>query len=368
MISVRVALGERSYDVLIGDGVSAALSAVLQERAPGARRAVVVTDELVACQPWFESVDPGIPFTVHAVPPGEGAKRLATVENLAGAFARSDLSRSDVVVGVGGGVVTDLAGFVAATYHRGVAYCSVATTLLAQVDAAIGGKTGVNLPEGKNLVGAFWQPVGVLCDTALLATLPEREWMSGRGEMAKYSFLGVPSLADLTLEEQVARSVACKVAFIGEDERESGRRVLLNYGHTLAHALEAEAARTGRDVRHGEAVAVGLVYAALVARRLGRIEDDRVAFHRQVVERFGLPTGLPGAGGTWQHEELLTYMARDKKAVHDLTFVLDGPEGLALVHGVDRAVAAAALDDLEALGGTPAVAQAAQAADGKART
>lgn len=349
MIPVRVDLGPRAYDVLVGDGASGRLPDLVVDRAPGARRAALVTDEVVARQPWFASVDPGIPFTVHAVPAGERAKRLSTVESLARDLVRSDLSRGDVVVGVGGGVVTDLAGFVAATYHRGVAYCPVATTLLAQVDAAIGGKTGVNLPEGKNLVGTFWQPIGVLCDTGLLSTLPEREWACGRGEMAKYAFLGLPSLADLPLEEQVARSVACKAALVGADEREADRRVLLNYGHTLAHALEAEAGRTFRDVRHGEAVAVGLVYAALVARRLGRIDADRVAFHQRVVERFGLSPRLPGTPGAWDHEELLTYMARDKKAAHDLAFVLDGVDGLTLVHGVDRAVAAAALDDLEEL-------------------
>lgn len=350
--TVRVDLGERGYDVLVGDGASGALAGLLGDRVPRARRAALITDEVVADQPWFGSLDPGMPFTVHTVVPGEGAKRLSTVETLARELARHDLSRSDVVVGVGGGVVTDLAGFVAATYHRGIAYCPVATTLLAQVDAAVGGKTGVNLPEGKNLVGAFWQPVGVLCDTALLATLPEREWACGRGELAKYAFLGLPSLADLPLEEQVARAVACKAAIVGADEREAGRRALLNYGHTLAHAVEAEASRTGRDVRHGEAVAVGLVYAALIARRLGRIDDTRVAFHREVVERFGLRATLPGEPRTWDRARLLTFMARDKKAAHDLTFVLDGPAGLALVHGVDAALAAQALEELETADGT----------------
>ncbi len=350
MISVPVELGERGYDVLVGPGASRALADVVRSGSARARRAALVTDEVVARQDWFSELDPGVPFTVHRVPAGEAAKRLATVESLAGALARSDFSRADVVVAVGGGVVTDIAGFLAATYHRGVAYCSVATSLLAQVDAAIGGKTGVNLAEGTNLMGAFWQPIGVLCDTALLATLPGREWSCGRGEMAKYTFLGLPSLAELPLEEQVARSVACKAAAVGGDERESGRRALLNYGHTLAHALEAEAQRTGRDVRHGEAVATGLVYAALVARRLGRIDDARVAFHRQVVRRFELWPGLPGPQGSWDHEELLAYMARDKKAQHDLTFVLDGPDGLAMVRGIERSAAAAALDDLEELG------------------
>ena len=161
----------------------------------------------------------------------------------------------------------------------------MATTLLGQVDAAVGGKTGVNLPEGKNLVGAFWQPAAVLCDTATLATLPPREWICGRGEMAKYAFLGGGEpdalLLDLPLDEQVARCVAVKAGVVAADEREGAGRMVLNYGHTLAHALEVGLG--GYDLRHGEAVAVGLVYAALLARRLGRIDDGRVALHRRVV-------------------------------------------------------------------------------------
>ena len=142
------------------------------------------------------------------------------------------------MVAVGGGVVTDTAGFAAAVYHRGIAVVHVATTLLGQIDAAIGGKTGVNLPEGKNLVGSFWQPSAVLCDTEVLATLPPREYRNGLGEMAKYAFLGVDDLADLPLDEAVAACVRCKADVVGADEREAGRRAILNYGHTLGHALE----------------------------------------------------------------------------------------------------------------------------------
>ena len=163
------------------------------------------------------------------------------METLARRFAASGLSRADVVIAVGGGIVTDVAGFAAATYHRGTAYINVATSLLAQVDAAIGGKTGVNLPEGKNLVGAFWQPSAVLCDTETLTTLPPREWACGRGEIAKYAFLGDAPTADQPIEEQVARCAAIKAAVVSEDEREGGRRMILNYGHTLAHALEGAA-------------------------------------------------------------------------------------------------------------------------------
>jgi 5-deoxy-5-amino-3-dehydroquinate synthase len=220
-----------------------------------------------------------------------------------------------------------------------VAVIHVATTLLAQVDAAIGGKTGVNLPEGKNLVGAFWQPAAVLCDTEVLQTLPPEEYRSGLGEMAKYHFLtDSADFADLPLAEKVARCVAIKAAFVTADEREDpspGRpakrnRAVLNYGHTLAHALETAG---HYDLRHGEAVAIGLVFAARLARRLGRIDDDRVAEHVSVVESYGLPTAVPPSTDP---AELLRLMAHDKKALEGFTFVLDGPGGPEVVTGVDR--------------------------------
>ena len=173
---------------------------------------------------------------------------------------------------------------------------NVATTLLAQVDAAIGGKTGVNLPEGKNLVGAFWQPAAVLCDTETLARLPPREWACGKGEMAKYAFLGEPPRPDQPMDEQVARCVAIKAEVVAADEREGDRRMVLNYGHTLAHALEAAglSRHPDWDLRHGEAVAIGLIFAALLAQRLGRIDEARVAEHRAVVGAYDLPIGPAG--------------------------------------------------------------------------
>ncbi len=344
--TVAVALGERAYDVVVGAGARHELAARLSATVPGARRAAVVTQEGIGV-----AVDPGLPHEVLTVPDGEGAKSLAAVEGLCRAFARSGLSRSDVVVAVGGGVVTDLAGFAAATFHRGTAYVNVATSLLAQVDAAIGGKTGVNLPEGKNLLGAFWQPRAVLCDSEVLATLPRREWACGWGEVAKYALVGVatalgPPGADGPVEEQVLRSAAIKAAVVEEDEREGGRRAVLNYGHTLAHALEASAFGDDRDggLRHGEAVAVGLVFAALLARRLGRVDDAAVEHHRRVVASFGLTARLPAGADP---ETLLAFMARDKKAHGDLTFVLDGPGGLEVVRGVARHDVVATLADMD---------------------
>jgi len=349
---VGVELGRRRYDVSVGPGVRHRLAEVVAATVPEAARAVVVTQAGIGV-----SVDPGLPFEELVVPDGEAAKSLGTVEGLCRDFARSGLSRADVVVAVGGGVVTDLAGFAAAAFHRGTAYVNVATSLLAQVDAAVGGKTGVNLPEGKNLVGAFWQPKAVLCDTDVLATLPLREWASGRGEMAKYAFLGAlaagagapddpdASLLDLPLDEQVARCVSIKSAVVAADELEGDRRMLLNYGHTLAHALEAASFDpvSGVDLRHGEAVAVGLVFAALLARRLGRIDDARVELHRRVVGAFDLSPLLPAG---LDADQLVSFMARDKKAHQDLTFILDGDRGPEVVRGVDEADVVATLADM----------------------
>ncbi|HEY5252030.1 MAG TPA: 3-dehydroquinate synthase family protein [Acidimicrobiales bacterium] len=347
MITIPVKLGERSYDVVVGDGARELLADALSSAVPSAGRVAVVTQEEIGVE-----VDPGLPSEVFIVPDGEGAKSLSTVEELCRGFARFGLARGDAVVAVGGGVVTDLAGFAAASYYRGIAYVNVATSLLAQVDAAIGGKTGVNLPEGKNLVGAFWQPSAVLCDTATLSTLPQREWASGRGEMAKYAFLADPegsepdaSLIDLPLDEQVARCAQIKADVVSADEREGDRRMVLNYGHTLAHALEASSfGPTGSpDLRHGEAVAIGLVFAALLARRLDRIDDDRVELHRRVVGAFDLRADLPDEVDP---QSLVSFMGRDKKAHHDLTFVLDGPHGVEPVRGIAEAEVLATLAEM----------------------
>ena len=326
---VSVELGERSYDVHVGAGVRARLSSVVPT---GARRAAVITQPNVG---W--DVESGLDQSVLEVPDGEEAKCLAVVERLCRAMSSAGFTRFDVIVAVGGGVVTDVAGFVAAIYHRGMRYVSVPTTLLGQVDAAIGGKTGVNLPEGKNLVGAFWQPHAVLCDTDVLATLPPREMRSGQGELAKYHFLGGDDLDALDLTQRIAAAVRIKGDVVAADEREGGRRAILNYGHTLAHAIET----AGRyDLRHGEAVAVGLVYAAEVAAAMGRIDDDRVAYHRRVVTGYGLPSRLPAL---LDDDELLALFGRDKKAVDGLTLVLDSARGVEPVTPVPEAVLRQAL-------------------------
>jgi 5-deoxy-5-amino-3-dehydroquinate synthase len=332
VITVPVELGARRYEVVVGAGARHELARLLPN---GARRAAVVTQAGIPVE-----VDPGVEHRVFGMGDGEEAKTLATVEKLCRDFARWGLTRGDVVVAVGGGVVTDTAGFAAAAYHRGVPVVHVATTLLGQIDAAIGGKTGVNLAEGKNLVGAFWQPAAVLCDTEVLATLAPRELRSGQGEMAKYRFLGVKDLLDLDIDEQVAACVRAKAAVVAADEHEgsSGRRATLNYGHTLAHALETAG---GYGLRHGEAVAVGLVFAAELAAGLGRIDADRVAQHRAVVGAYDLPMSLPAG---IDPADLIRLFARDKKAVNGTTFVLDGPAGVEVVTDVPPAAVTAALE------------------------
>jgi 5-deoxy-5-amino-3-dehydroquinate synthase len=322
-IVVPVGLGDRAYDVVVGEGVRHQLADHIPAES---KRVAVVTQREIGVE-----VDPGREHQVTYVDTGEQAKSMATVEDLCRGFARWGLTRADTVVAVGGGLVTDTAGFAAAAYHRGVHLVNVSTTLLGQIDAAIGGKTGVNLPEGKNLVGAFWQPVAVLCDTEVLETLPPREYRNGLGELAKYHFLGGDNLDALPLDERVAACVRIKAEVVAADEREGGRRATLNYGHTLAHALET----AGRyDLRHGEAVAIGLVFAAALAERLGRIDGARVAEHRRVIAAYDLPMNLPPDA---DRDELVVLMGRDKKAIDGLTFVLDGPNGVEPVNGVERA-------------------------------
>jgi 5-deoxy-5-amino-3-dehydroquinate synthase len=339
MITVRVPLGDRSYDVLVGHGARTELPALLPSSV---RRAAVVTQAGIPID-----IDPGVPFERFEIGDGEDHKTLATIEHLCRGFARMGLTRNDVIVGVGGGMVTDVAGFAAASWHRGIPVVHVSTTLVGMVDAAIGGKTGVNLPAidgigGKNLVGAYWQPSGVICDLDALATLPPRELRCGRGEMAKYHFLTGDDLLAMAEPERVARCVQIKADVVASDEREGGRRALLNYGHTLAHALEIA---TDHSLAHGEAVGVGLVYAAHLAHRLGRIDEARVQRHYEVVGgAYELGTSLPPSLSA---EHLVSLMGLDKKVLSDgLTFVLDGPRGVEVVPGVDPAAALAALSDM----------------------
>jgi len=331
---VTVQLGDRSYPVIVGAGVRVELDAVLPTTA---RRAVIVTQQSIPIQ-----VETDIPSTTVLIGDGEQHKTMATVEHVVRQFAAAGLNRNDVVIGVGGGLVTDVAGFAAASWHRGTPVVHVSTSLVGMVDAAIGGKTGVNLPEGKNLVGAFWQPHAVLCDTDALATLPERELRCGYGEMAKYHFLTGDDLLAMDRTSRIARCVQIKADIVASDEREGGLRAVLNYGHTLGHALEIA---TGFEIAHGESVAVGMIFAAHLAHILGRIDDERVAYHQQVVAgAYGLATALPR---DCRAEDLTALMMSDKKALHGLTFVLDGPNGVELVADVSMKAVTQAFSRME---------------------
>ena len=322
---IDVRLPGREYPVLIGHGVIQDIASFLP---PSARKAVIITQSGIPANLALP-----IESKTVIIGQGESTKSLATIESISQEFADMGITRNDVIIGVGGGMVTDIAGFAASTWHRGTSVIHVATSLLAMVDAAIGGKTGVNLPQGKNLVGAFWQPSAVFCDLDLLASLPERELRCGLGEVAKYHFLTGDDLLALSLDERVARCVGIKGSFVEQDERESGKRAFLNYGHTLAHALETVG---NHQLAHGEAVAIGLIFAARLARALGRIDDARVDYHELVVgQTYSLQTRMPAG---LDIDQLMAAMARDKKALNGLTFILDSPQGLEIVAGISADV------------------------------
>jgi 3-dehydroquinate synthase len=329
---VRVAVRDRDYDVTIGSGLLEEAGAHLPELA-GAERAFVVTDATVAAR-YLEPLTRGLAArglaTVHlGVPEGEEAKSLQTMAALQRQLATQEAHRDDAVVALGGGAVGDLAGFVAATYMRGVPVVQVPTTLTAQVDASIGGKTAVNLPEGKNLVGAFHQPVAVLADVSTLRTLSDRDFRSGLAEVAKYALTldldllerlerdpaPVRSREEPTLESLVARCIRAKAGVVGEDERDTGRRLILNYGHTLGHALERLEAYAGRT--HGEAIAVGMLFAARLAESRGA-PAGLASRHARLLASLGLETAgiLPPA------DDLLNAMQMDKKFQGGMRFVL----------------------------------------------
>jgi len=333
---IRVDLDIGGYDVVVGAGALADAGELLA----GRRRCAIVTQAGIA-EPHAAVLQRAVPAAeVFLVDDGEEAKSFATVESLCRRFAAWGLLRDDAVVALGGGVVGDVAGFAAATYHRGIDVVQAPTTLLAMVDSAIGGKTGVNLPEGKNLVGSFHQPVAVLADVDTLATLPAPEYRAGLGEVVKYALMGDDTLAGLlrdhaadllarepgVVTDVVARCAGYKAEVVAADpEERTGLRATLNYGHTLAHAIETVG---GYAVSHGEAVAIGLVFAGELARALERIDGREADGHRTLVASLGLPTSVPGGVDA---ADLVDVMRRDKKARGGLTFVLRGGSGLETV-------------------------------------
>jgi 3-dehydroquinate synthase len=338
LTSTRVETPDGGYDVVVGRGILSGRLRLWTPEAPQGGTAFVVADPAVSTlflDPVTEALGEAGWGTVHlAVAEGEDAKTLAVAEALYRQLAVREAQRQDLVVALGGGATGDLAGFVAATYLRGIPVLQVPTTLLAMVDAAIGGKTAVNLPAGKNLVGAFHQPVAVVADVVALRTLPEAEFRSGLGEVAKYALafdrglIGIlgretGSLAgpdrrqqDELLMDVVRRCVEIKAEVVSKDERDAGDRLFLNYGHTLGHALERLDGFGARS--HGEAVAIGMIFAARLAERLGVSGPGLVERHVRLLEPLGLPTGgpLPPA------PEVVAAMGMDKKRRGALRFVL----------------------------------------------
>jgi 3-dehydroquinate synthase len=345
---VPVALGARAYEIVIGRGVLASLGERTAALKPGAR-AAIVTDETVAklhlAAAKASLAAAGISSVEIVVPPGEASKSFASFERVCEAMIAARIERGDVVIALGGGVVGDLAGFAASVVRRGVDYIQVPTTLLAQVDSSVGGKTAIDSQYGKNLVGAFYQPILVVADTALLDTLSPREFRAGYAEVAKYGLLGDAAFFEWleqnaqgifkgtdAREHAVATSCRMKAAIVARDERETGDRALLNLGHTFGHALEAWAGFSGR-LLHGEAISIGMALALEFSARhqLMRMADAERAIRHFTVSQ--LPTKISDiAGGAPDLGTLMDLIAQDKKVKRGkLTFILARGIGAAFV-------------------------------------
>jgi 3-dehydroquinate synthase len=325
---VRVELGDRSYDIHVGTDLLDQAGVLVSSVCKGKSAAIITNPKigrLYADRLAKSLQSAGIQSTVIAIPAGERYKTLRTVAKIYEKLLDSRLDRGSIVVGLGGGVVGDVAGFVSATYLRGVDFVQVPTSLLAQVDASVGGKTGVNLSRGKNLVGAFYQPKLVLVDTSTLTTLPKVEFRSGLAEVIKHAVIRdsnyfcfleqnmqrIKRLDPTVLEPVVQRSCEIKAEVVCQDEKESGLRRILNYGHTVGHAIEALTGYT--KLKHGEAVAIGMVTAALVSDELGVAEPGVVERIIGILKSAGLPYKLPE---DISKDEIINAMGLDKKVVH----------------------------------------------------
>ncbi len=361
---VHVPLGERAYDIVIGDGLLEEAGPRLAALFPGRRFGIVTDDNVAATQlpRLTASLDAaGLGHATVVIPYGESSKSFAMLERVVAGILDARLERGDVILALGGGVIGDLAGFAAAVARRGMDFVQVPTSLLAMVDSSVGGKTGINAPQGKNLVGAFHQPRLVLADLSTLDTLPPRELAAGYAEVVKYGliddepfyfwleehraeiFAGGPARA-----EAIARSCAAKVRFVLADEKETGVRALLNLGHTFGHALEKVTGYSGR-LLHGEGVAIGMVLAHAFSARLGLApsqDSGRIAGHLRMA---GLPTTLSDIDGELASTAaLMDAIGQDKKVVRGaLTFILTRGIGQAFIErNVDPAAVAAFLEDM----------------------
>ena len=347
--SVRVGLEGRAYDVLIGAGLIERAGVLISPLLKRGRTAIV-SDKTVmglhGARLQASLAAAGIASDVIVIPPGETSKSFAQLEEVCDRLLALELDRGDLIVAFGGGVVGDLAGFAAAIYKRGVDFVQIPTTLLAQVDSSVGGKTAIDTPRGKNLIGAFHQPRLVLADLGLLSTLPDRQMRAGYAEVIKYGLLGdfaffewleanggaVLAREPVALTRAVARSVEMKAEIVAEDERETGRRALLNLGHTFGHALEAEAG-FGGDLIHGEAVALGCAQAFRYSAKLGLCPSQDAVRASQAIAKAGLPSRLSDIrGGAFNADVLIGHMAQDKKADGgQLTLILAEGIGKAFV-------------------------------------
>src|SRR6266849_10946085 len=355
-IAVEVALGERSYMIAIGRGLLSSFGTRMTALRPGVK-AAIVTDEtvarhhLAATEAALKAAS--INATCVVVPEGEGSKSMRVFDQVCEALIAARVERGDLVVALGGGVIGDLAGFAAATVRRGLDYIQVPTTLLAQVDSAVGGKTAINSRHGKNLVGVFHQPILVVTDTAVLDTLPPRQFRAGYAEIVKYGLLGDAGFfawleanakevfaGGAAREHAIATGCRMKAAIVARDERETGDRALLNLGHTFGHALEAAAGFSGR-LLHGEAVALGMVLAAEFSARLGMLAPEAVGRATRHLAGAGLPVSFADVeGGVPVADRLMDLMLQDKKVKRGkLTFVLLRDIGAAYIsHDVDPAL------------------------------
>lgn len=352
---VRVRLGVRSYDIIIRERALDALGAALAD-CGGASRVALVTNPVVN-RLWGAAAirslqAAGLPTTPIEIPPGERYKSLTTARRVYARLVEAGLDRRCAVVALGGGVVGDLAGFVAATYLRGVTLVQAPTTLLAQVDASVGGKVAVNLPQGKNLVGAFYQPSVVVVDVTTLGTLPRRQLRSGLAEVVKHGVIADAALFSYlesnatqaiaaepaTMRHLIKRSCEIKASVVALDEREAGRRTILNFGHTIGHALETHSRY--RRFSHGAAVAVGMMAACRVGQHLGLMQDDTPERLLALLNRLGLSTHIAGV----TVDDLLPIMHRDKKALaEEVRMVLPVRMGEVTVTPVSDDVLRAAL-------------------------
>ena len=362
-ITVPVALGDRAYDIVIGRGVAATLGQTIGKMRAGART-VIVTDENVASHHLAAAEaalkQAGVASSRIVVVPGEGSKNIPTFERVCEEIIGARIERGDLAIALGGGVIGDLAGFAASCVRRGIDFVQVPTTLLAQVDSSVGGKTGINSRHGKNLIGAFHQPVLVLADTALLDTLPPREFRAGYAEVAKYGLLGDAGFftwleqnwRDMfaggpAREHAIAVCCRAKAAIVARDERETGERALLNLGHTFGHALEAGCGFSQR-LLHGEAVALGMVMAFDYSARKGLCSAADAARARAHLAAVGLPTHVREVpGGVPGVDALMDLIAQDKKVKRGaLTFILVRGIGQAFIESnVDPADVRAFLTD-----------------------